>query len=496
MRMRALSLRPRMYFQLCHRTVTTLRKDFMPFIMKIHPDHFQHTTAVVKQTNLIFLQSFNELIDSLHFLHQQSQTSNVIEVNQPLLKNYIFQFFIKIPSLNEGTKRRKEAGQESVEEEGEEDMKEVKLLITTPHSFSTRVRLTKSQYELALMKLLKQLGELFHSVNLPNPWHQKREGEGEWEDEENSEEYETVPSTSEASRHHQWGQAPPNFVRRKKEMFSQAEVEQVMNEHYGNRRIEKNSVWMWDTNPDELQKIIHSFHYILPSEMTTGGDRRNSKQQPRQQLKQQYRNDVSSEYLSSLNDLAHHLYPSQVSSSPHHPSTSVQRLERRYTEREIQRMVEINRYILNGHVFTQSLPSKDIEIHLLNNLRVFLFEFGEILNFSYRQWSDVILVITGNPQRREETTGAVGSRDSLKKKLSKYEKEVQYYHQERVETNPSSSPSPSSTPSQTTPTTILLTIPASYTPKILCSYLTRNLPHTNYFMDTKFVPFMETEGQR
>ena len=454
----------------------------MPFIMKIHPDHFQHTTAAIKQTNLIFLQSFNELIDSLHFLHQQSQTVNVIEVNQPLLKNYIFQFFIKIPSLN----GKKKDGDE------EEEMKEVKLLITTPQSLSTRVRLTKSQYELALMKLLRQLGELFHSVNLPNPWHQKREGEGDWEDEENSEEYETVQSASETPRHHHWGQAPPNFVRRKKEMFSQAEVEQAINEHYGNRRTEKNSVWMWDTNPEELQKIIYSFHYILPSEMTTGGDRRNNKQQPRQQLKQQYRNDVSSDYLSSLNDLAHHLYPSQVSSSPHHPSTSVQRLERRYTEREIQRMVEINRYILNGHVFTQSLPSKDIEIHLLNNLRVFLFEYGEILNFSYRQWSDVIFVITGNPRSREETTGGVGCRDSLKKKLSKYEKEVQYYHQERVETNPS--PSPTST--QNTPTTTLLTIPASYTPKILCSYLTRNLPHTNYFMDTKYVPFMETEGQR
>jgi hypothetical protein len=483
-------MRRGIYFQIIRRNVTTLRKDLISFIKRIHPDHFHHTSSSIKQTNLIFLQSLNELTDSLQLLSQQSEKLSSVEVNQPLLKNYIFKFYVKMSSLNE---------QEA--EEKNEELKEVKLLITTPISLSTRARLTKSQYDTALMKLLKQMGELFHSVNLPNPWRKEKEGEGEWQEQSETEEYETVQSTNESPRHHHWGKAPPNFVRRKKEMFSEAEVEQVINEHYGNRRTEKDSVWMWDTNPAELQKIIHSFHYILPSEMTTATgaqDRRNRKQnqQSQQQLRQQYRNDVSSTYLSSLNDLAHHLYPSQVSSSStHYPSSSIQRIQRSYTEHEIQRMVEINRYILNGHIFTQSLPSKDIEIHLLNNLRVFLFEYGEILNFSYRQWSDVILVITGNPQ--QASTGAGDGRNSLKKKLSKYEKEVQYYHQERVETNPSSSPVPSSTPSsQSTSTTILLTIPASFTPKILCSYLTRNLPHTNYFMKTKYVPFMETEGQQ
>jgi hypothetical protein len=489
-------MRLRTYFRIFNRSVATLRKDLISFIKLIHPDHFLHTSSSIKQTNLIFLQSLNELTDSLQQLSQQSEKLSSVEVNQPLLKNYMFKFYVKMPSLNEKNT------EQQLKEEKNEELKEVKLLITTPIGLSTRAKLTKSQYDSALMKFLKQLGELFHSVSLPNPWRKKKEGEGDWE-EGDEEEYETVQSTQESSGHHHWGKAPPNFVRRKKELFSEAEIEQVINEHHGNRRTEKDSIWMWDTNPAELQKIIHSFHYILPTETTGAGvpDRRSRKQaqqQPHQQA--QYRDDVSSTYLSSLNDLAHHLYPSQVSSSHrHHPSSSIHRLEKRYTEHEIQRMVEINRFILNGHIFTQSLPSKDIEIHLLNSLRVFLFEYGEILNFSYRQWSDVILVITGNPQKT--TAASTQAPGGSKKKLSKYEKEVQYYQQERVETNPSSSP-PSPTASTAPPshisthTTILLTIPASFTPKILCSYLTRNLPHTNYFMKTKYVPFMESEEQR
>jgi hypothetical protein len=167
-------------------------------------------------------------------------------------------------------------------------------------------------------------------------------------------------------------------------------------------------------------------------------------------------------------------------------------------------MVEINRFILNGHVFVHSLSSKDIEVEVLNTFRVFLFQYADLLNFSYRQWADVIFVLTGEgpvPIAAASTsTVRVRGKETMsekKKKLNKYEREVQSYRQERILSNASSPslslspllssppipPSSSSSSSVNTKGHIVLTIPFNFTPKSLSVYLTRHLSsHTNFII--------------
>jgi hypothetical protein len=168
-------------------------------------------------------------------------------------------------------------------------------------------------------------------------------------------------------------------------------------------------------------------------------------------------------------------------------------------------MVEINRFILNGHVFVHSLSSKDIEVEVLNSFRVFLFQYADLLNFSYRHWADVIFVLTGEgpvpiaAAAASTSTVRVRGKETTsekKKKLNKYEREVQSYRQERILSNASSPslslspllssqpiPPSSSSSSVNTKGHIVLTIPFNFTPKSLSVYLTRHLSsHTNFII--------------
>jgi hypothetical protein len=522
---------------LSRRSVTTLRKDLIPFIKLIHPDHFLSHSPDIQRENMKFLQSLNEMSDCLQSISQKYHQSESVEINQPLMKTYLFSFYVKVSSTSAVTTETENSGShnngESKEkpEITENDFRKVKLFLTTPSALSTRSHLTQARYKTLVKQFLSQLGQLFELVQLPSPWKKMKGAEGTELDEEGDlssprvSRYDT--STSSPSNPSQW-----NFIRRHKEVFSGPEIEQVIQEHQNNRKMEREALWMWDTKPEELERIIHSFHYILPQTTPSSSSSLSSKQSRRRnhrhdghghghgdRVSRDDDHDDDTELLSSYDQITQTLYPThqqqqqqstnRYSRNRSHSQESI--VERKFTEHEIQRMIEINRFILNGHVFVHSLASKEIEVEVLNTFRVFLFDYYDILNFNYRQWGDVIFILTGESSHPvTSSTSTSTSTEKIKKKLSKYEKEIQSYRQERIHSNPSSSTPPASSSSATATSDplspppssrskghILLTIPFNFSSRILSSYLTRHLSsHTNFLLDRRAkesVNFMEDE---
>lgn len=487
-------------FQINKRFITTLRKDLLPFIKLIHPDLFIQQNLQIKKENLKFLQSLNELSDNIQNYSLKLKQKESIEINQPLSKTYIFSFYIK-----EGIQMNE--NNQNIQNNENINFKKMKLVITTPHSLCNRTKLTKSSYNRSISSLLKQLGGLFEAVNLTNPWKTENSSDGYGNDDDDNinnnnnnedeeydplkkqnqeSQYEQQQKESGSSDHKHWKEQ--NFARRSHIDPNDKQMQLLIKELTQLRRLEKEVVWKWNTHPSELMKIIQTFHYILPQ-----------KQQQQQQQRVPY-HEINSNFYNEMylntNRIASKIYqnsPSNSKSSSYYSpispiSSTTYRSDERYTERQIQLMVEINRFVLNGHIYTQSIPSKDDEVAILNSLRVFFFEFGNIINFSYKQWNEVIFIASGNISKKDVKEM---KKVQSNKKLSKYERELQLYSKEIIESNSTSVNSNDEEIEESKSQHTIITIPYDFTPKVLCSYITHNIPQSNTIFKS-FVGFNDT----
>jgi hypothetical protein len=315
-----------------------------PLVKLIHPDIFATSAADVKAKNLHFLQSLNELSDTIQAMVDLTERRGSLDVTRPLAPSYRFTFFVKDTSTPQST--------------AENSVRPITVAMITPTQFTARRTMARDSAEGALRKLLLQLGNLLVAVDLDNPWNVRR-GDMEGAEDENGnrakkssvDQKKAVPDWVFSQNFTRRADAPDAEGRKVMDHFMK-QVELAVEE----RVVEKEVLLRWDSKRTSRAAFASSVLAGMgraPSVVGGAGGRGRAAEQRR----------------------------GNASSG--------------LTEQEAHMMVEVDRFVRNGNVLVSNSPSHVEELAALRRLNAFLTEFGGMLCFSFKHWSGVIIILNG-----------------------------------------------------------------------------------------------------
>ena len=416
-------------FGLVRRRASTVavRRQLAPLIKLIHPDIFSTSIEKVKNVNLKFLQSLNELSDNIQSMIDMTNRRGSLDIVRPLPPSYRFSFYIK---------------ERSTVDSGDDTARAVTAAIITPASFTARRTLGKDPAEDALEKLLAQLGNLFTAAGLDNPWNVRENHFSENEDA-------MSPGVPRQQKNIPNWMKNGNFVRRSGRTDElgrdsmdvlMKQVKQAVEE----RMVEKEVVTRWDRKRGSAAAHAAS---ILSEYRTSAPD-------PRQTVpyKSRHRNSRGAPIGNDG-----------------------------FTEMEMNMMLEIDRYFSNGNVLVSDMPSPKVELETTRMLRKFLVDYGKVLNFSFKSWHGVLIVLrgdtTGTADRRANAQ-APSSENSSASDMYRVEVLTPTRSSEHEEEASSTAQLGGAAAKQKKLPKVVVTIPYNFKTRALLNYISKNVPQS------------------
>lgn len=334
-----------------------IRRQMAPLVKLIHPDIFATSTADIKRKNLQFLQSLNELSDTIQSMIDMTERRGSLDVIHPLSPSYRFTFYVKDNTTAQ-----------LIEENG---VRSVTAAMIIPTQFTARRTLARDPAEAAMRKLLIQLGNLLTAVDLNNPWNVRQGEAAESEDSNDNRVKRNARSTGDKNSVPDWVFSE-KFARRADSKDAEGmramdhfkkQVEVAVEE----RIVEKDVLHRWDRR--RVSPASYASSLLADMGRAPGGE---DLCRGKGRMAQQRRGNAS----SGISD------------------------------QEVHLMLEVDRYVRNGNVLVSNSPSRVEELAALRRLNAFLTEFGGLISFSFKHWSGVIFILNG------ETSGTIDRKES------------------------------------------------------------------------------------
>jgi hypothetical protein len=315
---------------------SSIRRDLSPLIKLIHPDHFGQQEEKIKKENLSFLQSLNELADLIQKLVNGSRALQSIDITHPLAKSYRLSFYVpQQPSIDTNPPTEDASATPS---HHTPNLRLIKLALFTPPELTLRHRLSKVEVDLLISKLLLQMSQMFISSGLPNPWQEGNKKKDENEPNTNEvhdsrfDPYVPHPSPGSSTKtQKQWAEAE-NFARRKLK-DDMTKLRAVVQRQIADKVMEREATFRWNNPQLECPTLDTLF--------------------------------------------------------PNHTYADT------YTSKQIDKAMEVLRFVTNGHVMVRNSPGPKEEVIAMDKFRQFLIDFGKSINFSLWGWSRVLFLLDG-----------------------------------------------------------------------------------------------------
>lgn len=154
----------------------SLRKEISPLVKLIHPDLFSQHHKTIQQANMKFLQSLNEIIDTVDVLNKSSRSKRVVDVKSPLLRRYSLSFHVKEKKTTGPLEEKEE---ESKNAPVLDTTRVIKLNVEVPKDLTIRQTISSTAMHKLVGSFLSRLGSSFEAVHLKNPWKEDDENDPE-----------------------------------------------------------------------------------------------------------------------------------------------------------------------------------------------------------------------------------------------------------------------------------------------------------------------------
>ena len=129
------------------------KKLLAPLVKKIHPDYYMNDGDIVRTTNLSCLQNVNELWESIDALSRKNTTGDSISITAPFKLAYALKCYVR------------------VDNKGVEKVIKKERMVKVPLELCTRGNTIAVARKPGLIrKILKQFGQFYIDLNVPNPW--------------------------------------------------------------------------------------------------------------------------------------------------------------------------------------------------------------------------------------------------------------------------------------------------------------------------------------